>query len=389
MPIVQKGDFLLPAEHAMACWPVIACDQFTSQREWWEERAKEVGSRPSALNLILPEVYLEDADVQERVGRIHSNMQQILRDSVLRHTGPCFVYTERTLLSGLVRRGLVCLVDLSAYDPEGRGAIRPTEQTVKERIPPRMQIREGAALELSHVLLLMDDPSDRILGPLERDRTLPVLYDMELPGGGGRLRGCLVSGSSLRNTEEAIAAYESERTEGLMYAVGDGNHSLAAARACMDRARAEGRQGEGLAMVELNNVRDSSMAFEPIHRLIPRGGGQVLEALQTRMPGGTPLRFFLNGQEGRIHLRPEPARLLAEIQPVLDEITDGKMDYIHGTGTLRKLTENGGLGLVMPEITREDFFRALGQGVMPRKTFSIGHALEKRYYMEARKISED
>ena len=402
-PIFRPGFFLLPQAENLPGWPVIACDQFTSDRAFWA-RAEETAGQISALRLILPEVYLEDGDVKERVERIHAEMDRLVQPGMLRELGEGFVYTERQVERG-VRHGLVGLVDLERYDMDAARlpVVRPSEKTVPERIPPRKRVRQGAALDLSHVLLLMDDEED-ILGRI-RTEDMPCLYDMDLPMGGGHIRGWLIQGAAMEEILKALRAYEARKLSAntpLVYAVGDGNHSLATARACYEEAVKSGapeaeRERLRYACVELNSVREPSMAFEPIHRLLMQSDPEeFLKDLQASELGSagsggrSVLRVVRDGAWREIPLSVPEGALLARVQIFLDEwlkTHPGKLDYIHGLDSLEALSRQGNMGLQMPGISREGFFASLQlSGVFPRKTFSIGHALEKRYYMEVRRL---
>lgn len=403
--VFTSAALLLPDTADMEKWAVIACDQFTSQPKYWQHARQEIGVAPSALELILPEAEL-GADADARIAGIHRRMEDMLAEGIFREYPDSFVYVERTLHSGAVRRGLVGKVDLEAYDyaDESRAAVRATEKTVTERLPSRMRVRQGAALELSHVLLLCDDAERALIEPCGDAKTsLPPLYDLELMLGGGRLRGWLVSGEAAEALQKRIAAYEQSRlasNETTLYAVGDGNHSLASAKACWEVIKAA-RPGEDLsahparyAMVELENLRDELQAFEPIHRLVTDTQPEaLLSALRERCtPGGTPLPWQAGERRGVLcPAVPEGETPVAFLQRFLDEMLPalgGKLDYIHGEDALRELAKApGSVGFLLPPPEKESLLRCLGTtGVLPRKSFSIGEAEEKRYYLEARRI---
>ena len=278
MSVFQPFDVLLPSRGVSVSWPVIACDQFTSEPEYWEKVCRIVGTDASTLALIFPEVWL-GKDNASRIGAIEATMRSYLKNAVLASHPASFVYVERTLCTGAIRRGVVGTVDLEAYDFSEKTdkPIRATEKTVRSRIPPRVAIRKDASLELSHVLLLADDPTDRLLSGLEQKKaTLPKLYDLDLMLGGGHLVGYLVSGNDAAEFSQTVADYEKERASvgTLFYCVGDGNHSLATAKTCYEdlKTRLPSEEGQDhparYAMVELGNIRDKSLAFEPIHRLV-------------------------------------------------------------------------------------------------------------------------
>ena len=406
MSVFEKAAFLVPDDRWIQKWPVIACDQFTSQSAYWEEEAAFVGDAPSALRLIYPEVYLSD-EMDRRIASINAEMESILHEDVLHELNPGFVYIERTLMNGKIRRGLLGVIDLDAYSyaSDADTPVRATEKTVPERIPPRVRIRRDAPLELSHVLLFMDDPEDQILGPLEKNRDLPCLYDLDLPQGGGHLVGRMLTPSVVEATEAAIAAYEAARRAAatkapVLYLVGDGNHSLATAKTCYEELKKSGADEKVLkqaryAMVELGNIRDSAMDFEPIHRVVTHTDPAMLLERMRREIGaqkGYRVRWYAGAEEGEMELNPEMGELpVAIVQNFLDRVLcemPGSMDYIHGEEALRELaSQDGALGVALPAIGKDAFFKAIEvDGVLPRKTFSIGHAQEKRYYLEARRI---
>ncbi len=402
MAVFTDATFLLPEPEWIEKWPVIACDQFTSERSYWDEVEREVGDAPSTLRLTYPEIYLSE-DREARIARINQAMRDVLARNVLRPvTG--FVYIERELLNGQVRRGLLGVIDLDAYSymPDADTPVRATERTVPERIPPRVQIRENAPLELSHVLLFADDPQDLILHPLEEMReSFPLLYDMDLMMGGGRIRGYLVSGDAATETRKRIADYEALRAEGkdkpVLYLVGDGNHSLATAKTCYEQRK--GTEGTHTparyATVELGNIQDEALQFEPIHRLIKGVDPAAFTGRLREMIGsdeGKAVRVICGGHAEVMHLNPALGVLpVATVQKALDDMlgeTPEKIDYIHGEESLLSLAaEDQCVGIQLPPVSKKAFFSAIEKdGVLPRKTFSIGHAQEKRYYMEARKI---
>lgn len=396
---------LLPQTEAREKWPVIACDQFTSQPEYWQRVRALVGTAPSALELIVPEAEL-GTDLPERLARIHRRMEEELAAGLFREYPGSFVYVERTLLDGGVRRGLVGAVDLEAYDyaDQSRAAVRATEKTVVERIPPRQALRRGAALELSHVLLLCDDERRELIEPLTALCTArSPLYDLELMLGGGRVRGWLLDGDDAAALQGRIADYEARRLaagETTLYAVGDGNHSLASAKACWEERKAA-RPGVDLsedparwAMVELENLRDELQVFEPIHRLVTGlDPDRLLTLLAQRCPPeGLPLPWFAGERAGRLYLRESADETaVGQLQTLLDELVPplgGTLDYIHGDEALRQLAgADNAVGFLLPPLDKASLLRSIGsRGVLPRKAFSIGHAQEKRYYLEARRI---
>jgi hypothetical protein len=433
-------------------WAVVACDQYSSEREYWQRAEALVGGAPSTLGLIFPEAFLEDADAEARIARIQATMGDYLARGLLQPAGEGLVLVERhTPFEKKPRVGLVLAVDLEAYTygADSTSLIRPTEGTIVERLPPRMRIRRGAALELPHIMLLLDDPGRTLIEPVYAARErLPKLYDFELMLGSGRVRGWQVRDPAILDAAaDALgqladpasfkARYGSDHP--LLFAVGDGNHSLATAKAVWEEIKAA-RAGEpGLmqhparyALAELVNVYDEGLPFHPIHRiLMGLTEGELLSALEAGSgsglefeidrfesaaaaiaavdapgsggrdgapegaPGGEVQRVACLSPAGSLVLSfPHPRAKLAAgtLQAFLDPLLKSKpglaIDYIHGRESLLALASKpGNLGLYLPPIDKSGFFATvIRDGVMPRKTFSMGEAPEKRFYIEARKI---
>ena len=396
------ADILLPADDETArFWPVVACDQFTSQREYWQELEKLVGDRPSALNIVFPEVYLD-----EGYGRIES-IQRHIRDYLSRgvltervHDG--FVLVERSTRSG-VRIGLVGKVDLDCYDytPESKALIRATEGTVISRIPPRVKIRQGAEVESPHVMLLCDDRERELIEPLyARRKELPKLYDLELLMGGGHLRGYAVTGELAKKTQDIIARQQSRSD--LYLAVGDGNHSLATAKTCWEQIRPGLTEAERkshparYALAELVNLHCEALNFEPIHRVLFNvDAGKLIDDFTSAVPWaeGEDIVFIHKGGRRGVKLTAAGDRLPVDVlQTFLDRWLEAhpetEIDYVHGSAALEELSvKDGNCGMALKAMDKNALFPAIiAGGVLPRKTFSMGEAEEKRYYMECRKI---
>lgn len=402
-PGLRPCDMYLPAAGTdLTRWAVVACDQFTSQPDYWQRVERTVGSAPSTLRLILPEVYLKEG---RSAAPIAAAMDRYLADGTLIKTvEDGFILTERTTASG-TRIGLMAAVDLECYDyTTGKLLIRATEQTVPERLPPRVGIRRAASLELTHVLLLLDDPTRSVIEPLYTRRG-KALYDFELMEKGGHLRGWAVADAEQkRQLSEALCALEAE-SGGFLYAVGDGNHSLATAKLCWEELKqtltpAEAAVHPGrFALVELVNLHEEAILFRPIHRLVFGVALTELTGAFTRWceeqsiplrPGDT-LRFV--SAEGERGYDADSERLPIQlVQAFLDDWLgkhpDGGIDYIHGDEALRELaSEPGRVGILLPEIDKHGLFPGIrAGGCLPRKAFSMGEAEEKRYYMECRKI---
>lgn len=406
MTCFSSADILLPRGAELEKWAVIACDQFSSEPDYWRQVEQTVGDAPSSLRLIFPEAELRQ-EPEARIRAIRFAMDAYESAGLFTEYPQSFVCVERTLSDGTLRRGLVGRLDLERYEFTAQSAapVRATERTVLERIPPRIAIREGASLELPHVLLLCDDEEDAILAPLAGE----ALYDFSLMLGGGHIRGTLLQGEAASEIARRIEAYERRMRERgqalglspLLYAVGDGNHSLATAKTCYERLKAKigteaaARHPARWALVELENLHDPSQRFEPIHRLVT--GAEVpalLAAAEAALgaSGGAAVPWFSWERSGVLTLDVSSGRLPVDLlQGFLDEWLaehPGELDYIHGDDSLRTLAAaEGSLGFLLPELGKNAFFLGIMRGgVLPRKTFSMGQARDKRYYLEARRI---
>ena len=402
---LHTAEILLPRRGiAPEKWAVVACDQFTAQPEYWRRADALVGDAPSALRLILPEAWLNEGET--RIPAIHRAMNAYLADGTLETAvADGFVLVERETAAG-VRPGLVVALDLEAYDynPGSASLIRATEGTVLERVPPRARIRAGAPLELPHVMMLIDDPGETVIEPLLKHRdALRTLYDFELMLGGGHLRGWAVEGADARGVFDAIDALNA-KADGLLYAVGDGNHSLAAARQCWldlrDALSPEERTNHPAryALVELVNLACPALVFEPIHRaLFGVDPSELMDAYRDALradgadlgEGEDLVAFDGAGRTWRFKSAEHPlARLQAFLDRWLRDHPEARIDYIHGEAALRGLINRpDALGLMPRPFDKSELFDAIRRhGALPRKTFSMGEATEKRYYMEARRI---
>ncbi len=409
MEAFTSFDVLIPKGKYMANWPVIACDQFTSQPEYWEKVRTQAEGVPSAFHCILPESGLTAA-TEETYAGIRRSMEAFLRAGVFKEYRDSFVYVERTLQDGSIRAGVVGVLDLEQYDyhSDARAAVRATERTVEERIPPRMKIRRGAQLELSHVLLLCDDGEMRLIEPLAEEKArLKMAYDLDLMLGGGHISGWLLQGAPAaafrqrlqEYADRCAAKYGGEGVAPVLYAVGDGNHSLATAKECYEEMKANSVSAESLrlaryAMVELGNIHAPSLKFEPIHRIVTDADVDALleYAKGYCAPDGYPIGWVADERRGTIYLdRSRGEMEVGILQKMLDEYlrdNAGSIDYIHGEDALRQLSaRKNAVGFLLPAISKESLFRGIARdGVLPRKTFSMGESVEKRYYLEARKI---
>ncbi|MEG0258049.1 MAG: DUF1015 domain-containing protein [Christensenella sp.] len=411
---------LLPAENVnLEKWACVACDQFSSQPNYWKNVEKFVGNAPSALNITLPEVLLEDENVSEYIASLKDTMRVYLQDGILTELPRGAVLTERHI-GGKVRKGLLLAMDLEQYDykTENKPLLRATEQTVLSRIPPRVEIRRGAAVELPHIMLLIDDEADSVIGPLHMQRnTLPKLYDFDLMMDGGRVEGWLVNNPKLE--EGFVSAIDAlPKRDNMQFCVGDGNHSLATAKAIWDEAKegldAEERESSPLryALCEVINLRDSAVEFMPIHRVMfgvnPAGCVQyIVERLRERGKqaklvfgrwrtktednGTYQIPFLYRDGAGRIIIEnPTHPLAVGEVQEIFDEYiatnSSAHIDYIHGDDAFAELAKQyDNIGFYFDSMDKSEFFDMIVKcGVLPKKTFSLGEAAEKRYYLEGR-----
>lgn len=412
MNTFMPADVLLPKTDAMEKWAVIACDQFTSDQAYWDRVRKNAEGSVSAIHLILPEAELGSEQEAEHIEEINRTMQKYMDDGVFTVYRNSFVYVERTLENGSVRKGLIGMVDLDAYDYSA-GAVSPiraTERTVAERIPPRQRVRRGAPIELPHILMLCDDHKKELIEPIAAKKSeFAKLYDFDLMEGGGHITGWLVSGEDAAQFEKVLTHYTEtvgEKYRGLrgtpmVFAVGDGNHSLATAKSCYEELK---KQNPGadlsnhparFALVELENIHDEAQNFEPIHRVVfHTDAPKLLAALEKEAcaEGGFPVQWKMGEKSGTILLdRARSELAVGVLQSFLDEyLADhaGEIDYIHDDDALLRLaSQENAIGFLLPAMEKSQLFRGvIADGVLPRKTFSMGHSREKRYYLEARRI---
>ena len=411
---IRPAEILLPAPSVNPeTWACIACDQYTSEPEYWEKAFAVAGDAPSAIRLILPEYNLKNSETL--IPQIHRTMADYLAQGLLTPAvNPGFILCERTIASG-TRLGLVCAVDLEQYSFE-KGSlplIRPTEQTITDRLPPRLKIRRGAPVELTHIMILIDDPDRTVLEPLQAAKaSLRKVYDFDLMMNGGHLAGWAVdSADALAQVDRSLNALMDTKGENpLLLAVGDGNHSLATAKAYWNEIREGLSEAERenhparFALCEIVNIHDEALLFEPIYRIVT---GTTRAAIMADWKAyaeakgmslaadGSDHRFTVvsaDGEETVAVLNPEGAIPCETIQKFLDSFLsrhpEAGIDFIHGEGSLRALAAKPEtVGFLLPDIDKHSFFKDVEKlGVLPRKTFSMGEADEKRFYMEAKKI---
>ena len=416
MTAFSTADILLPKldSEEMTKWSVVACDQYTGEPEYWAKTAEIAGNSPSALNLILPEVYLEQPDAEQRIKAINAAMDRYLSDGLFEEHKNCLIITKRTQADGRVRTGLVGAIDLEQYDySKGSSSqVRATEATVASRIPPRVKIRKDAALELPHIMILIDDEKKTVIEPLEAKMDcMAKVYDFELMQNGGHLEGAVLSEEDaaaalaaldkLADREAFNKRYGLDNEEVLLYAMGDGNHSLATAKECYEQKKREGSPDAELAryaLVEVVNLHSPALEFEAIHRIITEVDTEKLMSALTDALGlvkgaeGQSFTVILNGKEEQYSVTKPCSNLtVGSLQSVLDSYlaeNSGKIDYIHGEDVVRNLAAaDGAIGFLLPSMTKAELFpTVIKDGALPRKTFSMGHANDKRFYCEARKI---
>lgn len=399
----RTADILVPKCEDMSKWSVIACDQYTSQPEYWEKVDEYVGSAPSSLRLVLPEVFLGRNDTPARIREINENIRKYLSRGLFEEYKNSMIYVERTQSDGKIRHGIVGAIDLEQYDYRAGSSspIRATEATVIERIPPRLEIRKDAELELPHIMILIDDPGFTVIEPLAK-KPLKKLYDFALMGGGGSVAGYLMDSEAVSGVDSALGKL-SEKSP-LLFAMGDGNHSLATAKEHYERLKKE-HPGENMsnhparyALCEIVNLHSEALEFEAIHRLVKVDDPYkfVLEmslALGlTGVPSAQRVKIHRNYTVRDLYIGTPTSELaVGSVQNFLDsylKANGGSIDYIHGTDVLRRLAgEEGAIGFEFAPIKKEELFPAVEKlGALPRKTFSMGGAKDKRYYLEARKI---
>lgn len=413
-------------------WAVIACDQFTSQPEYWNEVEKIIGDAPSTINLTFPEVFLEKSGGDERIKNVQSTMRKYMDEGILQpYDG--LVYVERTV-AGKTRKGIVLCLDLEAYDYNkgSSSLIRATEGTIVDRLPPRIKIREGATIELPHILVLIDDPNRTVIEPLSAAKSkLEKLYDFDLMLDSGHLAGYAVNDEFENQVVEALRELANPQTFAtkygigedqpvLLFAMGDGNHSLATAKAIWEKMKPQVGMDHPsrYALVEIENVHDEGLEFEPIHRVLfglkkdifaelektfgasftytpVASADEMVKAVDSADGEKQAIGLVGGGRDfGVIEIANASSNLpVGTIQPFIDSfLKDGgaeKVDYVHGEDVTVKLgSQPGNAGFYLPGMPKSDLFKTvILDGALPRKTFSMGEAREKRFYMEARKIS--
>lgn len=413
----RAADILLPRDTDMKKWAVVACDQYTGEPQYWQRVEQYVGDAPSTLGLILPEVYLEENDVDARVDAIHGNMKKMLSDGIFSEYKDALIYVERVQSDGMVRKGIVGAIDLEEYDyrPGSTSSVRATEATVVERIPPRLKVRQDAPVEVPHVMILIDDEKMSVIEPCERikEGTKP-LYDTKLMEGGGRIKGWLLdhpakrsvfsSLEKLSDNDEFNKKYGISGYPTLLFAVGDGNHSLATAKAFYEQLKAQNpgkdlsRHPARYALAEIVNLHSPALRFEAIQRIVKGVDKEKFIAEAKKVLGLTTelssqrVIAVNNGEEHLYYIHNRTSELsVGSLQDFIDGYiakNGGKVDYIHGADVVKQLSaKKDCIGFILPDMKKSELFpTVIKDGALPRKTFSMGHAADKRFYMECRKI---
>ena len=414
----KKANILLPKNTEMEKWAVVACDQYTSEPEYWKEVENIVGDAPSTLKITLPEIYLEQDNVQERIANINKEMDHLLSTDFFKTLDNSLIYLERTGADGKVRKGLIGMVDLEDYSYEkgSQSLIRATEGTVLERIPPRVRVRENASLELPHVMLLIDDEKKEIIeGLTDKVTSEDVVYDFDLMQNGGHVKGYKVPENlmdgifkgleELADKDNFEAKYNVKDKGVLLFSVGDGNHSLATAKACYENLKKTMSEEEAknslarYALVEVVNLHSDALEFEPIHRVVfGVEPAKMIEEFEkyydvSRTPGeGQKVEYVYEGKNETLYIKnPKSNLAVGSLQMFIDTYIKehgGNVDYIHGDDVTKELgSKPGNIGFLLPPMAKTELFKTvILDGALPRKTFSMGHSYDKRYYLEARKI---
>jgi len=399
MNTFKKANILIPKNIDFTKWSVVACDQYTSQPEYWNEVKSTVGNAPSTLNIVFPEAFLAEGD--ERIAKINKTMEKYLEEDIFEELLDSMVYVERTMANGKVRKGIMGVIDLEDYDftKGSKSKIRATEGTVLERIPPRVKIRENASLELPHVMLLIDDKERTVIEQVEKGE---MIYDFDLMQNSGHLSGWLLSDFEAERVLAALDVLDETADGNLLFAVGDGNHSLATAKTCWENLKATLSDEEQknhparFCLVEVENIHDEALEFEPIHRVVfGVNPEELLAEFKKYYPetsdadnGGQHIEYTYKGKKGDLFVKNSPSALcVGTLQKFLDH-KDYEVDYIHGADVTEKLSQaENTIGFLLPGMEKSDLFRGvIADGALPRKTFSMGEACDKRFYFEAKKI---
>ncbi len=399
---IKATNILLPKENIdIYKYSCVACDQFTGDAEYWKKAEEIVENSPSALNMIFPEIYLS-ADNSARTAKINKTMNEYLEKDIFREFENSVIYVERTLANGQIRHGIIAACDLEQYEysKNTRSFVRPTEGTIEDRLPPRVAIRENAPLELPHIMLLINDAAKSIIEGL-KDKKKTLVYDSKLMLDGGSIKGWVldkdVRNELLENLEKAKVG---DADNQILFAVGDGNHSLATAKKCWENVKKDLSDAEKenhparFALCEVVNLHDESLLFEPIHRILYNVDTEkflsVLDANKDENSNQV-CTVIVNGSEKKVSLKPTHSLTVGTLQNIIDVYlaeNGGEVDYIHEPEQVRKNAEKANsVGLLIEGLEKSQLFPSvIANGALPRKTFSMGMGIDKRYYLEARRI---
>lgn len=412
----HNADILIPNESIdMNKWAVIACDQYTSEPEYWDAVKNTVINSPSSLSLILPEIYLENEDVESRINDIHENMNKYISEGIFTEYKNVMIYVERIQSNGIVRKGLIGAIDLEEYDffKGSTSQVRATEATVIERIPPRIKVRQGASLELPHIMILIDDPDNTVIETVDKS-AMKKLYDTELMQNGGSISGYLVDETEQERIDSALAElaqpdtfnkkYNLTDSPVLLYAMGDGNHSLATAKEFYEQLKKANPDKDfsnhpaRYALAEIVNLHSDALKFEAIYRLVyDVDCNKLISGLKESLALSEKeseqwVEIICNGEDKKLYIHNTSSNLsVGSLQNYLDSYikeNGGKIDYIHGIENVKSLAEkHNGIAFILPDMDKSQLFpTVIKDGALPRKTFSMGHADDKRFYIESRKI---
>lgn len=418
----KRADILLPTfsknSEMMKKWSVVACDQYTSEPEYWAKVADFVGDSASTFLLTIPEIYLNDSDIDDRIKNTNLSMKKYMDENVFTEHKNTFFYVERTLANGVKRLGIVGMVDLEDYDysKDSQTKIRATEGTVVSRIPPRLKVRQDAIIELPHIMMLIDDSDCDIIEPNSKIKdTFEKVYDFDMMQNSGHITGYKMTEDACEKLEKKLAEldnldnfnkkYGVNKNSPLIFAMGDGNHSLATAKAYYENLKKEmGNDAKSsparYALCELVNLHDKSLEFEAIHRVVfGADGNGFLKAFEKEFDisydenaVGQSFLFVFNGETKKVTItNPKEYLTVATVQKFMDEYiptVGGEIDYIHGEDVVHKLCKDkSNFGIILDAMDKSDLYKSvILDGALPRKTFSMGEACDKRFYVEARKI---
>jgi len=418
--VLLPADILLPKTKNMTEWSVVACDQYTSEPAYWDSVKKTIGGLPSTYNLVFPEIYLKTADFDETISNINRSMASYISDNLFEEHKSTYIYTERTLRNGSVRKGIIGAIDLEDYDYNvgSQTAVRATEGTVLDRIPPRVQIRQNAPLEFPHVMLLIDDESKSIIEALgDKKASFKPAYDFDMMQNSGSIKGYFLPENEIAKIDASLEKmadkevfskhYDVNDKGVLLFAVGDGNHSLATAKKCYMNLKNSIGEEKAMAhparyaLAEVVNLHDTSLDFEAIHRVVfDVDANDFYDSLakyyklsDSPTDNSQQIDVVISGTIKTVYITNPTLNLaVGSLQEFIDEYLSthsGEVDYIHGEDVVVKLSKEhlNSIGFILPSMDKNDLFKTvILDGALPRKTFSMGEACDKRFYLEGRKI---